>query len=69
MGRAGIVVDAERETTFACHCSEMLEHLILGERRVGDGRQEASGGACGFRILRQPDRLIGAQGADTDEDW
>ena len=45
----------------------MLKHLVVGERRVGDGGKQARCGTRGPRVLSQPHRLVRAQRADANE--
>jgi hypothetical protein len=68
MRGAGVVVDAERQAARSRHRGEVLKHLLLAQRRVGHGRQEAGGRSGGLRVLGEPHGVIGAQRADPDED-
>lgn len=67
MRRRGVVVDRERQAG-ARHGGEMLEHLVLGQRRVGHGRQEPHGRAGIPRVLGEADRIVGPERADADQD-
>jgi hypothetical protein len=67
MRGAGIVVDAQRKAALPCHRGEVLEHLVVGQGRVGYGSQKAGGSAGRSCVLGQPHGFVGAQRADPDQ--
>ena len=63
-----VVVDAERQAAGTRDRREVLEHLVVVQRRVGDGGKQARRGARGLRVPRQPDRVVRPQRADAHQD-
>jgi hypothetical protein len=66
--RARVVVDAQGQPALAGDRGEVLEDLVFGERGVGHRRQQARRGSGGLGVLRQAHGVVGAKGADADED-
>lgn len=52
MGRAGIVVDADRQTRRGGGGGEMREDLVLRQRRLRDRREQQPIGTQPFGIAR-----------------
>ena len=67
MRRAGIVVDAKRQIAGLCHSLEMREHLVLGQRCVGNRCQQQAVRPAVSRVQRQSPCLVGTHRADADD--
>jgi hypothetical protein len=68
MRGAGIVVDAQRKAALPCHRGEVLEHFVLGQRRIGHGSQETRGRTGRLGVLGKPHGFVRAQRTDADQD-
>lgn len=65
---ARIVVDAERQPALARDGGEMLEYLVVGQRRVGHRGEQTGGGAGRFGVLREQHGLVRPQSPHADKD-
>ena len=66
VGRARVVVHAQRYRELGRHVGVQPVDLILGERLIGDRREQHRRRAGGLGIVRVRDDVFGTHGADAD---